>query len=99
AGEALVEALSKPSNTSDKFLVDAATAAAANNSPYFLMALASRKSANEPTLTTAAVVAEHYARGGPVESVGKVITKLAVADLSIAEPIVRGIAKGWTGKT
>ena len=98
AGEALVDALTKSSNTSDKLLLDAATAAAANNSQYFLMALASRKTTNEPTLNTAAIVAEHYARGGPVETVGNVIAKLADTDASIAEPIVRGLAKGWIGK-
>ncbi len=98
AGEALVEALSKPTNVSDKFLLEAATAAAANNGQYFLTALALRKSANPQTLNVAAIVAEHYARGGPADSVDKVIAKLADADTTIVEPIVRGLAKGWTGK-
>ncbi len=95
AGEALVEALAKSSNTSDKYILDAATAAAAHNSQYFLSALAGQKKANSPTLNTAAIVAEHYARGGPADSVHAVIAKLADADLTIAEPIVRGLAKGW----
>jgi uncharacterized protein len=99
AGEALVAALAKASNTSDKFLMDAATAAAANNSHYFLIALANRKNANEPTLNTAAIVAEHYGRGGPVDTVGKVLANLADAEATIAEPIVRGLANGWIGKS
>src|SRR5207248_8773251 len=88
----------KSSNTSDKFIVDAATAAAANNGKHFLIALASRKEANTATLNTAAIVAQHYARGGTADSVGALIAKLAHADLNIAEPIVRGLATGWTGK-
>ena len=49
-------------------------------------------------LAVAAIVAEHYARGGPVDSIAKVIAKLADADAAVAEPIVRGLAKGWIGK-
>ena len=53
AGASLVEALAKSANTNDKFILDAATAAAAKNSQYFLIALAGQKKANAPTLTIA----------------------------------------------
>ncbi len=43
----------------------------------------------------AAIVAEHYARSGPADSVATVIAKLVDADLTIAEPVIRGLAKGW----
>ena len=43
AGEALVDALSKPANASDKLILDAATAAAAIIANTFLTALAVRK--------------------------------------------------------
>jgi len=98
SGQALVEALAKAANTGDKLILDAATAAAANNSQHFLIALVGQKNANTPTLTTAAIVAEHYARGGPVDSIRNVIAKLADADLAIAEPVVRGLARGWPNK-
>jgi putative membrane-bound dehydrogenase-like protein len=97
-GEALVEALTRPSNYADKLLLDAATSAAANNSQHFLMGLASRKSVNDSVLNAAVTVAEHYARGGPVDTVGQVVARMADAETSIAEPIVRGLAKGWPGK-
>ncbi len=97
-GDALVDALGRPANSLDKLILDAATAAAAHNSEYFLEAMASRKTVNPSMLAIAPIVAEHYARGGPTNSVAKVIAKLADADAAVAEPIARGIAKGWLGK-
>jgi len=46
----------------------------------------------------AAVVAEHYARGGPVDSVGRVIAGLAEADAKVTDTVLRGLAKGWPAK-
>jgi uncharacterized protein len=98
SGQALVEALAKSTTFNDKLILDAITAAAAKNSQHFLIALAGQKTANTPTMNVAAIVAEHYARGGPVDSVRSVIAKLAEADPAVAEPVVRGLAKGWPTK-
>ena len=113
AGEAIVTALSDPANAADRWIPDAAICAAANNAEYFLRALAAaplpsppsdggegrvRGAPSEKLLTAAAIVAEHYARGGPVESVGALITRLADADGPTADAVVRGLAKGWPVK-
>jgi putative membrane-bound dehydrogenase-like protein len=99
AGQALVEALAKATNANDKFLLDAVTAAAAKNSEHFLIALTAQKKPNAPTLNIAGIVAEHYARGGPVNSINNVMAKLAdAADLDVVEQVARGLARGWPSK-
>src|SRR5438552_13466408 len=94
-GEAILEALSRSENASDRWIPDAATAAAAKNAESFLRALAAAKQPNSKLLEVAGTVAEHYARGGPVDSVGSVVAKLADADPAVADAVVRGLAKGW----
>jgi putative heme-binding domain-containing protein len=110
AGEAVVAALADPLNANDRWIPDAATCAAANNSASFLRALAAPLTLPSPPageegrvregpapklLTVAGIVAEHYARGGPADSVLGVIAGLAGADPRVADAVVRGLAKGW----
>jgi putative membrane-bound dehydrogenase-like protein len=95
AGAAIVAALSDPLNANDRWIPDAATCAAANNSVYFLSALAATRDPSSKLLGVTAIVAEHYARGGPVDSVGAVLTGLAKADAKVADAVVYGLAGGW----
>jgi putative membrane-bound dehydrogenase-like protein len=95
SGKAVVAALVDPQNAGDKWIPDAATAAAAKNSESFLKALSANKEPSAKLLAVAAIVAEHYARGGPIDSVGGVIAGLTDADPKIADAVVRGLAKGW----
>ena len=95
AGKAVVAAMTDPRNARDKWIPDAATAAAAKNGEQFLKALSATKEPSAKLLAVVAIVAEHYARGGPVDSVGGVITSLAEADPKVADAVVRGLAKGW----
>ena len=95
AGKAVVAALVDPENVRDKWIPDAATAAAANNSEHFLKGLSANKEPSAKLLAVAAIVAEHYARGGPVDSIGDVIASLTEADPKIADAVVRGLSKGW----
>ncbi len=100
AGKAIVAALLDAQNAKDKWIPDAATAAAAQNSEQFLKAVSATKEPNAKMLTAVAIVAEHYARGGPVDSIGGVIASLTEADPKIADAAVRGLAKGWpTGQS
>ena len=46
-------------------------------------------------IKAAGIVAEHYARGAPVESVGAVLGRLAKAEPSIAAAVIGGLARGW----
>ncbi|MCI0460913.1 MAG: c-type cytochrome, partial [Gemmataceae bacterium] len=95
AGEAIVAVLSDPANRRDRWIPDAATAAAAKNSTHFLQALVARKQPGEKLLAVSTIVAEHHARGGPVDSVAALVARLADAEALIADAVVRGLAKGW----
>jgi putative membrane-bound dehydrogenase-like protein len=98
AGEAVVAALEDPANTEDRWIPDADTSAAAKNSEHFLRALAARKEPSAKLLTVAGIVAEHYARGAPVDSVKAVLARLADVAPATADAVVRGLAKGWPAK-
>ena len=97
AGAAVVEALGRPENASDRWIPDAATAAAAKNSEHFLRALATVEAAGRASCwRSPAIVAEHYARGGPVDSVGGGRREPGRrATRRSADAVVRGLAKGW----
>src|SRR5262249_2823588 len=71
------------------------TSAAANNSEHFLRALTAKKDPSVRLLAVTSIVAEHYARGAPVDSVAGMIADLIEADPKIADAVVRGLAKGW----
>ena len=43
-------------------------------------------------------LAGHYARGGPADSVGSLLAKLAGAHPALADAVVRGLAEGWPAK-
>jgi hypothetical protein len=99
AAPAVVDSLTRDENTSDRWIPDAVTAAAAKNADQFLRSLAAVKQPSSRLLEVAGVVAEHYARSGPVDSIGGVVAKLADADPSIGDAVVRGLAKGWPAMT
>jgi putative membrane-bound dehydrogenase-like protein len=98
AGEAVVAVLNQPANTDDRWIPDAATSAAARNGEHFLKALGAMKAPTAKLLGVTAIVAEHYARGGPVETVGAVLAGLADADPAVAEAVIRGLARAWPKK-
>src|SRR5262249_29106525 len=96
AGEAIVSIFGDAQNAEDRWIPDAATCAAAKNGVSFLKALPAKESS--PRLLAAiSIVAEHYARGGPADTVGDVLVSLTGADVSAADAAVRGMARGWPG--
>ncbi len=98
AASSLVAALVAGKFDGDRWLPDAATAAAAAHSRPFLKALAARKfdrPASPTVITIAGRVAEHYARGASAGSSADVLIGLKDADVAIADAIVTGLAKGW----
>jgi putative heme-binding domain-containing protein len=95
AGKAVAAMLASPENANDKWIPDAATAAAAKNSVGFLKAIAATMKPNDKLLNTATIVAEHFARGGPKDEVGGVLAALAGGDPTAADAVIRGLAKGW----
>jgi putative membrane-bound dehydrogenase-like protein len=95
AAEAIVAVLSDPTNASDRWIPDAATSAAANNSETFLKALSEKKAPSPKLLAVAGIVAEHYARNAPVGSIGTVLAGLLNAEPPVIGAVVRGLSKGW----
>lgn len=97
-GVAVVDVFGDSRNAADRWIADAATSAAARNSKHFLKALSSKTNPGTRLLATATIVAEHYARGAPANSVGDIVSALVSADPQAADAIIRGLAKGWPSK-
>ena len=98
AATAIVEAIVGGKVDGDRWLPDAATAAAAAHAGPFLKALAVRKldkPASTTLLTITGRVAEHYARGAVAGASADVLVGLTDADKGIADAVVAGLAKGW----
>ncbi len=100
AAKAIAQALEKGAIERDRWLPDAALAAAAAHDARFLAALAAR-SHEKPVAPAPQAsnvirrVAEHYARGGPVDSIAKLLVALADAEPRTAGLVVTGLAAGW----
>ena len=97
AGALVARAVADGRLDGDRWLGDAATAAAARHDRAYLTAISTMTLADRGPLaaTISARVAEHYARGGPADSVGAVLAALSKADRRVADAIVGGLAKGW----
>ena len=104
-------ALAVPENIEDRWLRDALIAAAARHDFHFLNAVISKIDSKRasPPVDVIGIVAEHYARGGPVDSIGALLTSLGKTPEKSAETtlvnqihsaVIGGLAKGWPrGKT
>ncbi len=80
----------------DRHLPDALTAAAARHDVGFLQAIVAETKALEPrTLRIVGLVAEHHARGGPVETIGSLLAGLAEAHPATRLILLNAIEKGW----
>jgi putative membrane-bound dehydrogenase-like protein len=97
AGPAVVGSLGD--SATDRWLGDAATAAAARNPDQFLRSLAAAKQPSAKVLEVAEIVSVHYARTAPVDSVGSVVAKLIDAEPAVADAVVRGLSRGWPART
>ncbi|MCH8830364.1 MAG: ThuA domain-containing protein, partial [Planctomycetes bacterium] len=95
AGKAVVTAMNLAMNATDRWIPDAATSAAANNSENFLRALAGSKKPSAKLTEISGIVAEHYAREIPVDSVAGLAAKLNKADAAVADAVIKGLARGW----
>ena len=98
AAEAIRVAFTKAGN--DRWLNDGLIAAAAKHDVAFLKGIAAN--AGKAPINSAAVtiVAEHYGRGSPTDSIGAVVDALAKIDskgegAAALEAIILGLGKGW----
>jgi len=95
---AIVSAISDQPNYGDPWILHAASCAAAANDLSFLEHLATHipdSQARAKLLKIAARVAEHYGRGNPRDSVGKLLIALQSAEPPVAGSIIEGLARGW----
>jgi putative membrane-bound dehydrogenase-like protein len=98
AAKALAEALRGGLARNDRWLADAATAAAARNDAAFLKELAARCPSTRTgpeLLTIAARVAEHWARGGPTQEAGRLLAALEGGEPAVVSAITKGLVQGW----
>ena len=96
AGAKLAASANAPAITNDKWMSDALVAAAANNSHGFLKSIAtSSKTLSDDLADRVAIVAEHYGRSAPTDSVTDLITALVDGDPDVVQTIVSGMADGW----
>ena len=81
----------------DRWLVDAATSAAAAHDLGFLKAVANPAGpgADGPARTIIARVSEHLARGGQPKQINALLASLGEADPKAADAIVGGLFRGW----
>ncbi|WP_315852112.1 PVC-type heme-binding CxxCH protein [Tautonia rosea] len=94
----IVEAIASGAFDDDRWLGDAAVAAAAAHARPFLEQLAAHKFDETPgttVLTVADRVAEHEARGAPAETIGTTMARLASAHPDVAQAVIAGISRGW----
>ena len=97
AGSFVAHALARPENAEDRWIRDAITSAAAAHDLHFLKMVAQRKNMPPQAGGIASIVAEHYARGEPKQSIAILLTNLSAAagDVAVTDAIVGGLAKGW----
>ncbi|MBA3312766.1 MAG: ThuA domain-containing protein [Planctomycetota bacterium] len=84
--------------SNDRWLTDAATAAAASHSGPFLISMAKQKNLSQEAIAVVGRVAEHYARAGKTNDAVRVLTAVA-ENLPVAEAALEGFAEGWPGNT
>ena len=101
AAKALVAVLAGEAETLDRWLIDAATsAAAAHDLPFLLAAARARRRGRGPLVRVVRIVAEHHARGGRADGIASLVAALDGAPAALAEALIAGLEKGWpTGKT
>jgi len=98
AGLAIAAMLAEPRNFNDPWIPAAGISAAARNDFDFLKAALAN--GNEALASPVRVVAEHYARGAPVDSVADVVAMLAQAPKTLLNAVLTGLDRGWlTDKT
>jgi putative membrane-bound dehydrogenase-like protein len=96
ASSALVSLLKKSEDMTDRWIPDAIAIAGARHALGFLKDSGHSKDSYAPrALDMIGRVAEHYARGGPTETVGSLLIALKNSEGKQVEEILDGLAKGW----
>jgi putative membrane-bound dehydrogenase-like protein len=99
AGRAIADRVRNVAYTSDRWIADALTSAAAMHAVPFLAALADAGQGDAlggRALPTAAIVAEHIARSRPTaDAVITLVASLNNADPQLTQTVLAGLNSGW----
>ena len=95
AATALFRAIQEPRNYEDRWLEDAAIAAAANNDAHFLRAFLANATGSEGLDKVIRIVTAHYADRGPTESIIDVLASLKGVVPEMATVVLDGLMNGW----
>lgn len=95
AATAILNAIKEPRNHEDRWLEDAAIAAAAKNDAAFLRAFLAKGSSPAGLATVMRRVTAHYADRGPTESIVSVLTSLKGVTPEVATVVLDGLMNGW----
>ncbi|MEX1041569.1 MAG: PVC-type heme-binding CxxCH protein [Pirellulaceae bacterium] len=98
AGKAVVQFIADNAAGNDRWLNDASIAAAAKHDAAALSAWAQLKQVDRRSGEAIAIVSEHYARGGPVDSIASVLESLTKANPAVSAGILEGLGNGWPEK-
>ena len=96
AGTPLSSLIEKGNVLKDRWLIDAATSAAAKHAGSFLPHVAARKSNESNMSSIVKIVSEHFARSKPsAEEIEKILTSMRHGQAEVAEAIFTGLSNGW----
>ena len=95
AATAILNAIRDPQNHEDRWLQDAAIAAAAKNDAAFLRAFLADGRGSTGLKTVMRLVTAHYADRGPTDSIVSVLTSLKGVSPEIATVVLDGLMNGW----
>jgi uncharacterized protein len=79
----------------DRWLLDAATAAAAQHDLEFLKLAAGRKTEGSRRVQVVERVAEHYARGSAEKTIGSLLVALERGEPAVIGATLAGLERGW----
>lgn len=97
-GSAVAAALVDPINLGDKYIHDAATAAAAHVAGDFLVALVSDTTADDQALAVAGIVAGHFARSDDHSKLGTLLAALEKSPAKSIDAVVAGLEANWNSE-
>ncbi len=93
--QAIAAAIRQTENLDDRWIPEAATAAAARHAAGFLQAMSAADAAPPRLVEILRIVAEHYARGNPGASAAPLLASFGSAAPAITQAVIDGLAAGW----
>ena len=99
SAKALLGVAENAAQMSDRWIRDAVTCAAANNSSQFLQSLGSRDKVSPATLAIVIRVSNHFARSENAGDAARLLAGMNNAQPEVIEAVLQGLAEGWNAET